>query len=112
MFLEQVMESITDAYCAIDADWRYVFMNRAGYALLNRDPADTLVGKVIWDELEIAPEFEEAYRRARDEQVASRGHRLPRTVGPLDLQPGPADGGWAVHLRPGRDRGAPVRPGW
>ena len=69
MFLEQVMESITDAYCAIDADWRYVFMNRAGYTLLNRDPADSLVGKVIWDEMEIAPEFAAAYRRARAEQV-------------------------------------------
>ena len=32
------MESITDAYCAIDADWRYVYMNRAGYTLLNREP--------------------------------------------------------------------------
>jgi signal transduction histidine kinase len=69
MFLEQVMESIPDAYCAIGADWRYVFMNQAGYALLNRDPADSLVGKVIWDELEIAPEFAAAYRRARTEQV-------------------------------------------
>jgi PAS domain-containing protein len=69
LFLEQVMESITEAYCAIGADWRYVFMNRAGYALLNRDPADSVVGKVIWDEMEIAPEFAEAYRRARAEQV-------------------------------------------
>ncbi len=63
------MESISDAYCAIDVDWRYVYMNRAGYTLLNRDPADSLVGKVIWDEFDIAPEFEAAYRRARDEQV-------------------------------------------
>jgi len=69
LFLEQVMESISDAYCAIDADWRYVFMNRAGYQLLNRDPADSVVGKVIWDELEVTPEFAAAYRRARAEQV-------------------------------------------
>ena len=69
LFLEQVMESISDAYCAIDADWRYVYMNRAGYALLNRKPADSVVGKVIWEEMDITPEFETAYRRARDEQV-------------------------------------------
>jgi signal transduction histidine kinase len=69
LFLEQVMESISDAYCAIDADWRYVYMNRAGYTLLNRDPADSVVGTVIWDEMDITPEFEAAYRRARDEQV-------------------------------------------
>ncbi len=69
LFLEQVMESISDAYCAIDADWRYVYMNRAGYALLNREPADSVVGKVIWEEMDITPEFETAYRRARNEQV-------------------------------------------
>ncbi len=69
LFLEQVMESITDAYCALDVDWRYVYMNRAGYTLLNRDPADSVVGTVIWDEMDITPEFEAAYRRARDEQV-------------------------------------------
>ncbi len=69
LFLEQVMESITDAYCALDADWRYVYMNRAGYTLLNRVPADSVVGKVIWEEMDITPEFEAAYRRARDEQV-------------------------------------------
>jgi hypothetical protein len=44
-------------------------MNRAGYTLLNRDPADSVVGTVIWDEMDITPEFEAAYRRARDEQV-------------------------------------------
>jgi PAS domain-containing protein len=63
------MESITEAYRAIDADWRYVYMNRAGYTLLNREPADSVVGKVIWQEMDITPEFEAAYRRARDEQV-------------------------------------------
>jgi PAS domain-containing protein len=69
LFLEQVMESIDEAYCAIDADWRCVFMNRAGYALLDRDPADPVVGKVIWDEFEILPEFAAAYRKAREDRV-------------------------------------------
>jgi signal transduction histidine kinase len=69
LFLEQVMESLTEGYVALDADWRYVFMNRAGYALLERDPADPVIGKVIWDEFDVPPVFEEAYRRARAEQV-------------------------------------------
>jgi len=46
-----------------------VYMNRAGYTLLNREPVDSVVGKVIWEEMDITPEFEAAYRRARDEQV-------------------------------------------
>jgi len=69
VFLEQVMETISDCYTAIDSEWRYVYMNRAGYRLLHRDPADSVVGGLIWDEFEIAPEFEAAYRRARDEHV-------------------------------------------
>jgi PAS domain S-box-containing protein len=69
IFLEQVMETIADGYTALDADWRYVYVNRAAYALLHRDPADSLIGKRIWDEFDIAPEFAAAYHRARDEGV-------------------------------------------
>lgn len=69
LFLEQTMESISDAYCALDDQWRYVYMNSAGYRLLGRDPRDPVIGRVIWDEFEITPQFEEAYRRARTEQV-------------------------------------------
>jgi len=69
IFLEQVMETIADGYTAVDSDWRYVYVNRAAYALLHRDPADSLIGKRLWDEFDIAPEFAAAYHRARDEGV-------------------------------------------
>ena len=69
IFLEQVMETIADGYTAVDADWRYVYVNRSAYALLHRDPADSLIGKRLWDEFDIAPEFAAAYHRARDEGV-------------------------------------------
>src|SRR6185503_3845556 len=69
IFLEQVMETISDGYTALDADWRYVYVNRAAYTLLHRDPADSLIGKRLWDEFDIAPEFAAAYHRARDEGV-------------------------------------------
>ncbi len=68
-FLHQVMESISDAYCALDADWRYVYMNRAWYALFRRDRSEPVVGKVAWDEFDVGPEFAAAWHRARDEQV-------------------------------------------
>lgn len=78
-FLEQTLESIPDAYVAIDRDWRYVYMNSAGYALFERDQADSVVGKRVWDEFDVAPEFEQAYRRARAEQVplTVRGYYAP-----------------------------------
>ncbi len=70
IFLEQVMETIADGYTAVDKEWRYVYVNRAAYDLLRRDPADSLIGKRLWDEFEIAPEFAAAYHRAREEHVA------------------------------------------
>jgi PAS domain S-box-containing protein len=68
-FLQQTMESITDAYIAVDAQWRYIYANSAAYRMLNRDPSQSLIGANMWEEFQIAPEFEAAYRRAAAEQV-------------------------------------------
>lgn len=68
-YLEQVVDDLDQSYIAIDSDWRYVFVNRAGYRLAGRDPSESLVGKRIWDEFEVVPELVAAYHRAMDEQV-------------------------------------------
>ncbi len=69
VFLEQVMETIAEAYWAIDADWRYVFVNRPGYALLDRDPSDVVLGLGVWEVSRVDPELREAYLQARADQV-------------------------------------------
>ncbi|HWE38612.1 MAG TPA: PAS domain-containing protein [Isosphaeraceae bacterium] len=67
-----ILESITDAFFAVDRDWRFTYVNRQAERVLRRDHGD-LIGKVLWDEfpgLE-GSEFQRAYLRAAREGVAS-----------------------------------------
>lgn len=70
----EILESITDAFFAIDDQWRFTYVNQQAEQMLGRDPGD-LLGKVIWDIYPglVGTEFEAAYRR-----TASEG--LPSTV--------------------------------
>lgn len=81
-FLEQTLETIPEAYVAVDRDWRFVHVSRAAYHLLRRDPTRPLVGKVMWEEFDVAPEFATAYRRAMERRVPVevRAHFAPWDV--------------------------------
>jgi hypothetical protein len=59
--LEQTMESISEGFAALDRDWRYVYVNQVGADIVRRHD---LPGKVCWDEFDISPEVEAAYRDA------------------------------------------------
>jgi diguanylate cyclase (GGDEF)-like protein/PAS domain S-box-containing protein len=67
---QDVFERITDAYVALDRDWRYTFVNAKAGQLLLRDPAQ-LIGKNIWEEFPRAVDlpFAHAYRRAMATQT-------------------------------------------
>ena len=67
-----ILESITDAFFAIDDDWRFTYVNPQAEQLLNRQPGD-LIGSVIWEEYPglAGTEFEKAYRLAMSERVSS-----------------------------------------
>jgi PAS domain S-box-containing protein len=65
-----VLERITDSFVALDADWRYTYVNRKAAETFSRRPED-LIGKHIWTEFPegIGQKFDLAYRRAMAEQV-------------------------------------------
>ncbi len=67
--LNQVFERVTDAFVALDKDWRYTYVNARGAELFNRRPAD-LIGKHIWTEFPegVGQPFYLAYERAMAEQ--------------------------------------------
>lgn len=67
-----ILESITDAFFALDQDWRFTYVNRQAERLLDRTPSD-LLGKVIWEEYPglAGSEFERVYHQAAIERVAS-----------------------------------------
>ncbi|MFO0890229.1 MAG: PAS domain S-box protein [Isosphaeraceae bacterium] len=68
-----ILESITDAFFAVEGDWRFAYVNHRAEEMLARSPGD-LIGKVIWDEFPglDGSEFEAMYRKvARDRVTGS-----------------------------------------
>ena len=67
-----ILESIGDAFFALDKDWRFIYLNENAEPLVNRTRAE-LLGTSIWDAFpEIAGStFEHEYRRAIRDQVVA-----------------------------------------
>jgi PAS domain S-box-containing protein len=66
-----ILESISDAFVALDSQWCYTYVNQKAGQLFNRRPED-LVGKNIWDEFPegVGQTFYHTYYRAVAEQQA------------------------------------------
>ncbi|HEY9691451.1 MAG TPA: PAS domain S-box protein [Oculatellaceae cyanobacterium] len=69
---QNILESITDGFFALDQNWRFTYVNPQAERILDRTPGD-LLGKVIWEEYPgtVGMEFERAYRQTASERVAS-----------------------------------------
>jgi PAS domain S-box-containing protein len=68
-----ILESISDAFTAIDREWRYTYVNGAAASLLRRKPEE-LLGKTLWD---VWPQLNEVpfgieLRKALSETVSVR----------------------------------------
>ncbi len=61
----QILESISDAFFALDSDWNFTYLNSHAEVLLQRDKED-LLGKNVWDEFPEAVDlpFYEQYHKA------------------------------------------------
>ncbi len=66
-----ILERVSDAFVALDTDWRYTYLNTKAAQIFGRQ-RDELVGKHIWTEFPegIGQPFYKAYYRAAQEQVA------------------------------------------
>lgn len=80
--LTSVFERVTDAFVALDRDWRYTYVNAQAGKLFGRRPEE-LVGKHIWTEFPegVGQPFHRAYERALAEQ---RPIRLEEYFAPWD----------------------------
>jgi len=47
----EILESITDGFGALDANGRFVYLNRAAAAQLMQRPRDRAIGKSLWEEV-------------------------------------------------------------
>jgi PAS domain S-box-containing protein len=64
-----ILESITDAFFALDLDWKFTYVNNVAEKLLNKN-REQLIGKSIWDEFPRVMDspFHNEYYKALAEQ--------------------------------------------
>jgi PAS domain S-box-containing protein len=96
-----ILESITDAFYALDQDWRFTYVNRQAEKVLDRTKKE-LLGRVIWDEYPgmKGSEFERAFRRAADDRVAgSVTSYYPDHARWYEVHAFPATNGVSVYFR-------------
>jgi len=67
---EAILESITDAFFALDEQWRFTYLNDQAERLLFRR-REELLGRSLWDEFPdvVGSTFDQQYRRAATQQV-------------------------------------------
>lgn len=63
------LERVSDAFVALDTDWRYTYMNEKAGKIFNRDPKK-MIGKHIWTEFPegVGQPFYKAYYEAMEKQ--------------------------------------------
>jgi PAS domain S-box-containing protein len=97
----EILDSITDGFAALDSDWRFVYLNTAAGELLRRPP-DQLIGKSLWDEIpELRGSFlEETLRQIRvDREPVHFEYLYPLSNDPL------TNSWFEFHAHPTRNGG-------
>jgi len=99
--LNEILETISDAYFVLDRSWNFTYLNRQAEVLLRRD-RDSLIGKNVWEEFAPAKElrFFELYEKtmADGESVAFEEFYPPLNTW-FDLRAYPSQEGIVVYFR-------------
>jgi PAS domain-containing protein len=94
----QTLESMSDAFFTVDADWRFTYLNPQSEPILKRRRED-LVGKNMWEEFPegVGSRFYDEYHRAVRDQITVRSRsatsrsaaccRCVRTRSPAAVSP-------------------------
>jgi PAS domain S-box-containing protein len=95
-----ILESIAEAFLALDENWRFTYVNQAAETLLDRTPAD-LIGKNLWEEYPglIGNEFERIYRSAMDRTPGSLTAFYPDHDRWYEVRTYPAAHGITVYFK-------------
>jgi signal transduction histidine kinase len=96
-----ILETIADAFYALDTEWRYTYVNRQCEMYYNK-PRSEVLGRVLWDLVPavVGTIFEREYRRAMREQVPVHFEGLsPLSFLWLEVHAYPTPDGLAVYTR-------------
>ncbi|MGZ8356045.1 MAG: PAS domain S-box protein [Telluria sp.] len=102
--MERMLESLTDGFCAVGAEWRITYINGRALELLTplgRSRAD-LVGKVIWDafpELKGSTLDQQCRHAIETRKTASFEYYYPRLQRWFDLRAYPSPDGLTVYFQ-------------
>lgn len=74
--LSDTLESISDAFYALDEQWRFTYLNSKALEIADR-PAEEMLGEEIWTVFPniIGTDLEGTFRKAKDEQEAAELER-------------------------------------
>nr|WP_322720781.1 YlcI/YnfO family protein [Nostoc sp. ChiQUE02]MDZ8233862.1 YlcI/YnfO family protein [Nostoc sp. ChiQUE02] len=76
-----ILESIAEAFFALDENWQFTYMNPSAETLLDRTPGD-LIGKNLWSEYPglIGNELAQVYWSAMRDAKGGRSHRVAASM--------------------------------
>lgn len=99
--LASVLESVTDAFYAIDTQWRFTYLNREAERLLRR-PREDLLGRNVWEEFPeaVGATFQLEFQRAMESRQPVEFEEYYPPLGIwFDVRAFPSDDGLSVYFR-------------
>ncbi|MDT5059745.1 MAG: hypothetical protein QOH63_204 [Acidobacteriota bacterium] len=99
--ITNIFESITDCFYALDADWRFTYINPQAELYFNR-PKETMMGRAYMEAFPLTRNSEALAKlqAAMSEQKPVHFETLSPTTGKwIDLHVFPADGGLGIYFR-------------
>ncbi|RYX94162.1 MAG: EAL domain-containing protein [Comamonadaceae bacterium] len=99
--LASTLESISDAFFTLDAEWRFVYLNTQSEKLLGRKRGQ-LIGQRVWEEFRRTVQFATGMEGGVD-KVTRWPLEFERYYAPtklwFEIRASPSDGGYAVYMR-------------
>jgi len=95
-----ILESITDAFFAVDREWRFTYVNAEAEQFLHKT-RNELVGRSIWDTFaqSVGSRFHDEYQRAVAEQVTVEfDEYVPSSEAWLSVRAYPSTTGLSVYF--------------
>lgn len=96
-----ILESITDAFFALDQQWRFTYVNSEAERVLQR-PRDELLGQNVWEEFPeaVGSTFYTEYHRAVAEQITVEFEEYyPPLETWVEVKAYPSEAGLVVYFR-------------
>ncbi|MFC4551703.1 MULTISPECIES: PAS domain-containing protein [Halorussus] len=105
--LEEIYGRISDAFFALDEEWRFTYLNERAHELINPE-GRTLVGRNVWEEFPeaIGRKFKSKYEHAMYEQetVAFEEYYPEPLDAWFEVRAYPSESGLSVYFRDVTDR--------